>query len=171
MMKLSNKTFLVGISFLLTIAMFGAGCKSGPDDATLAANVKAKLAADAALSAVAVTAKDGAVTLSGVVNTEADRGRAEQIARGVEGVKSVVNSTTARPAVPTMAPVVISPDTTLKSSVTANLAKYGVTGITADVADGVVTLKGDIARAKLQDAIKAANEAKPKKVVNQLTIK
>ena len=50
-------------------------------------------------------------------------------------------------------------------------AKYGVTGITVEVANGEVTLKGDIMRAKLQDAIKAANEAKPKKVNNQMTIK
>jgi osmotically-inducible protein OsmY len=46
-----------------------------------------------------------------------------------------------------------------------------VKGVTANVSDGQVTLTGEIPRAKLQDAMKAANESNPKKVVNQLTIK
>ena len=57
------------------------------------------------------------------------------------------------------------------SAVEAGLAKYDVKGVTANVADGQVTLTGEIPRAKLQDAMKAANEAGAKKVVNQLTIK
>src|SRR3712207_3297134 len=47
-------------------------------------------------------------------------------------------------------------DTALKNTVQANLTRYGVTGVTVDVSDGEVTLKGSIPRAKLQDAMKAA---------------
>ena len=54
---------------------------------------------------------------------------------------------------------------------TANLAKYGITTVTVDVANGEVTLTGNIPRAKLQDAIKAANESHPKKVNNKMVIK
>jgi hyperosmotically inducible periplasmic protein len=43
--------------------------------------------------------------------------------------------------------------------------------VTADVANGEVTLTGNIPRAKLQDAMKAANESHPKKVINKLTVK
>ena len=165
-MRLSNKILFVGISFLLTLAILA--CKHGPDDATLTSDVKAKLAADSTLpaSAISVETKNGVVTLSGTVNSEAEKSRAEQIAKGVEGVKLVTNNLTVKPAT-----VVISPDTKLKTDVTESLTKYGITGINVEVANGEVTLTGNIPRAKLQDAIKAANEAHPKKVNNQMTIK
>ena len=68
-------------------------------------------------------------------------------------------------------PIAVSEDPKIKTAVEENLARYNVKGVTATVADGQVTLSGEIPRAKLQDAMKAANEAKPKKVVNELTIK
>ena len=58
-------------------------------------------------------------------------------------------------------------DAGLKNAIEANLTRYGVTGVTVEVKDKEVTLKGNIPRAKLQDAMKAANEASPKKVNNQ----
>jgi len=99
-------------------------------------------------------------------NSAADKSRAEQLARSVEGVKSVTNNLTARPPVP-----VIAQDDPLKTQVAANLGKYGITGIKVTVANGEVTLEGNLPRAKLQDAMKAANEAHPKKVNNKLNIK
>lgn len=53
---------------------------------------------------------------------------------------------------------------------TANLAKHNVFGINVAVQNGEVKLTGDIQRDKLQDAMKAASEAKPKKVVNEMNI-
>ena len=61
-------------------------------------------------------------------------------------------------------------DAGLKNAIEANLTRYGVTGVTVEVKDKEVTLKGSIPRAKLQDAMKAANEASPKKVNNQLNL-
>ena len=61
-------------------------------------------------------------------------------------------------------------DTALKNLVEANLTRYGVSGVTVEVSNNEVTLKGSIPRAKLQDAMKAANEASPKKVNNQLNV-
>lgn len=61
-------------------------------------------------------------------------------------------------------------DTALKNTVQANLTKYGVTGVTVSVSNGEVTLQGSVPRAKLQDAMKAANEANPKKVNNQMNV-
>jgi hyperosmotically inducible periplasmic protein len=82
------------------------------------------------------------------------------------------NSNTAVVMTPTpVAAPSIAPDTALKNTVQANLTKYNVTGITVEVSGGEVTLKGDIPRAKLQDAMKAANEASPRKVNNQMNIK
>jgi hyperosmotically inducible protein len=158
-------------SFLCLAALvlcLGA-CHHGPDDAAITAAVKSKLAADAALatSVINVETKGGVVTLSGTVNNAADVGRAATLAQGVEGVKSVTNNLTPKPA-PTP---IIAQDDPLKTQVMANLTKYGVTGVTVAVANGEVTLTGDLARAKLQDAMKAANEAHPKKVNNKLNLK
>jgi hyperosmotically inducible periplasmic protein len=148
------------------IALLGA-CKRGPDDATLTANVKSQLAAQspALASMVNVETKDGVVTLTGTVDNDSAKSQAEQAAKSVASVKSVVNNLTVKP------PITVSDDTKIKSAVEAGLAKYNVKGVTANVTDGQVTLTGEIPRAKLQDAMKAANEANPKKVNNQLTIK
>ena len=168
-MRLSTKVLSVGISILLVGAM--AACNRGPDDATLAANVKAKLASDPALASVTVTASSGVVTLAGTVNKDADKSNAEQLAKSVEGVKSVTNNLTVKPPVINATPPPVSEDTKLKTDVSAALAKYGITGVTVSVSGGEVTLTGDIPRAKLQDAMKAANESHPKKVVNKMNIK
>lgn len=78
---------------------------------------------------------------------------------------------TPTPATPTPTPVSASEDNALKNTVEANLTKAGVTGVTVEVKEGVVTLKGSVPTAKYMDAVKAANDAKPKKVDNQLSKK
>lgn len=71
----------------------------------------------------------------------------------------------------TPTPATASQDTALRNTVEANLTRNGVTGVTATVANGRVTLRGNIARAKLQDAMKAANDANPPGGVdNQMNI-
>jgi len=72
---------------------------------------------------------------------------------------------------PTATPVSASEDTAIKNKTEANLTKAGVTGVSVEVSDGVVTLKGDVPAAKFQDAVKAANESGAKRVMNQLNKK
>ena len=88
------------------------------------------------------------------------------------------NSNTARnanivapTATATPTPVSTSEDTAIKNKTEAALTKAGVTGVTVEVKGGEVTLKGDVAKAKWQDAMKAANESGAKKVNNQLNDK
>jgi hyperosmotically inducible periplasmic protein len=163
----------LGISMLLTVFVVLAGCHRGPTDEALTQAVRAKINADAGLAtqAISVAAHDGVVTLTGNVNSDPNRGRAEEIAKGVDGVKSVTNRLTVRPPLVNATPPPVSPDLKLRTDVMASLTKYGITGVTADVANGEVTLTGNIPRAKLQDAMKAANESHPKKVINKLTVK
>ena len=71
----------------------------------------------------------------------------------------------------TSTPTTVSEDAGIKSKVEANLSKYGVTGVTVEVREGVVTLKGDVPSAKFQDAVKAGNEAGARRVVNELVKK
>jgi osmotically-inducible protein OsmY len=83
------------------------------------------------------------------------------------------NANTVATATPTATatPVAASEDTAVRNKTEAALAKAGVTGVTVDVKDGVVTLKGDVPKAKWQDAMKAANESGAKRVMNQLNDK
>lgn len=79
------------------------------------------------------------------------------------------NATAAATATPT--PATASEDTAIKNRTEAALSKAGVTGVSVEVEGGVVTLKGDVPKAKWQDAMKAANESGAKRVMNQLNDK
>ena len=81
------------------------------------------------------------------------------------------NSAATPAATATATPATASEDTAIKNKTEAALSKAGVSGVTVEVKDGVVTLKGDVAKAKWQDAMKAANESGAKRVMNQLNDK
>ena len=161
----TGRKILIGLALVLPALVLS--CSKGPDDATITSGVKTKIAAGspALANAVSVSTAEGVVTLTGAVDSDAIKAKVEQDAKTVEGVKSVVNNLTVKP------PITFSADATIKDAVMANLAAKKITGVTADVVNGEVTLRGTIERAKLQDAMMAANDAKPKKVNNQMTIK
>ncbi len=95
---------------------------------------------------------------------DAAKTAAEDAAKSVKGVKSVVNNVMLTPPPPPPAPPVsINPDDVLKSSVDSSINAAGITGVTATIANGEVTLTGTIKKADLRKVMQAANEAKPKK--------
>ena len=61
-------------------------------------NVRIKLASDAVVKggALQVDVKDGVVTIGGSVEVEKQKDRAAKLAKGVKGVKQVVNNITIR---------------------------------------------------------------------------
>jgi osmotically-inducible protein OsmY len=73
----------------------GAGVKTGEfvDDSAITTKVKAKLYEDPATSGwdIKVSTDKGVVQLSGFVKSSREKDRAGEIARKVEGVKSVAN--------------------------------------------------------------------------------
>jgi hyperosmotically inducible protein len=71
----------------------GAAASATVDDAAITASVSAGLAKDPDLSAIKidVDTKGGAVSLKGPAPTAAAKARAEEIAKGVQGVTSVSN--------------------------------------------------------------------------------
>ena len=166
-----NKSKCIWLSVVL-LTLVAAAC--GPKSGEIAADVQSKVSAAAPGANASV--KDGVVTLSGQVESEAAKSLAEQTARGIKGVKNVVNNITVKPAAvaaaPEKAPAPLfeADDAKLKDAVTANMDKYKVSGVNVAVQNGEVKLTGDIKREKLQDAMKAANEAKPKKVINEMNI-
>ena len=84
-----------------------AGCQtirekaSGPEfeDVKLTAIVKAQLAREdqVTLQAISVDVDDGVVKLKGKVSSAEKKAKAEEIARKVDGVKSVVNNLEVKP--------------------------------------------------------------------------
>ena len=83
-MRLLNRFKIIVIGILLTVGMLACGV----DDLTLTSRVKANLAAQKTIPAdsIKVTVQEGVVTLSGVVNSDAEKSKAEEIAKAVEGV-------------------------------------------------------------------------------------
>jgi osmotically-inducible protein OsmY len=95
------------LTSLFALSAF-TGCAGGPvakstgefiDDATITAKVKASMIADPVVKAldVGVDTYKGTVQLNGFVDTAEQKSRAEQIARGVDGVAQVQNRLTVKP--------------------------------------------------------------------------
>lgn len=154
---------------MVAFALFMSAC--GKSDADLLKAANDKLTADKVMG-VTVAVKDGVATLTGEVADAAVKTKAEASVKTVEGIKSVVNSTTVKPA-PTPPPP--SPDKMIEGTVNEAIKKLALTGanITVAVANGEITLTGDVAKADLVKVMQAANEAKGNatKVNNKLTVK
>jgi osmotically-inducible protein OsmY len=81
-------------SFVLAVTLsLGTAAAAAPSDAYITDMVRQKLAADQVVKggAIDVTVKDGVVTLAGKVAEARQKSRAERLAHGIKGVKSVLN--------------------------------------------------------------------------------
>lgn len=96
-------------SLLLTTAIVLGGCAVADgqstlgqytDDATITTQVKARMAEDPAVSAsrISVETLNGTVQLSGFATSQAEKDKAESMARGVNNVKQVRNNIVVKPA-------------------------------------------------------------------------
>ncbi len=170
-----NATVLLIMVFVLIC--FGCAAQV-VDDAAISAKVNARLAADGETSAIkiGVDATNGVVTLSGVVPTVREKGKAEQIARNTENVKQVVNSITVNPNsvgatnAGEKAEEAVS-DAVILTKIKAKLLTEGIAGTNVDVAKGVVTLKGQVESAqKITQAVDIARSTNGvSSINNQLT--
>ncbi|MGH9835914.1 MAG: BON domain-containing protein [Blastocatellia bacterium] len=186
------------VLFSLSI-LFAACGKQRVDDAVLMASVKAQMTADGRVSPtrVSVDALKGAVTLKGEVPTQQEKDAAEQVARKVEGVKSVNNQINVNPSAtgsgfPTgdemkeqvkeqvreAANVVAEEvkketgEAVLLGKIKAKLIAVGFSDIAVEVDQGEATLKGKAASEKVRVAVEVIVEMTEgiKKVNNQLTV-
>jgi len=92
----SGASLLLGFFLLISgcTAMTGESAGQNVDDSTITASVKTKLAADklATLTRVDVDTTNQVVSLNGIVETQQQKQRAEELARQVSGVKAVKNN-------------------------------------------------------------------------------
>lgn len=162
-----KKVFLqFGIALALSSGIFMTSCSNQPKDSKIQSDFSDKSKTNPQLTNITASVAEGVLTLNGQCPDETCRSSAEQVAREVKGVKSVVNNISVAPAT---APVVIADDGTLKASVDA--AVKGYNNVTADVQNGEVTLRGNIKRDDLQKLMMDLNALNPKKINNQLTVK
>jgi osmotically-inducible protein OsmY len=133
------------------------------DDSEIYADLRMRLNANPALSAVQVQVDRGAVRLSGDVPTAADKAKADEIARGTPGVIHVDNR------------VVLSADTELVGRITAALlADPRTANIPIEViADrGVATLEGTVPSLEVKIAAEEIAQSVPGvvTVINELEV-
>jgi len=165
------------------------------DDAMLTARIKARMTADGRVSPsrVDVDTLNGDVTLRGETPTQEEKDAAEEIARKVEGVRSVSNQIIVNPAVAgtgipsgqelkQQAEKAVSnvgqgvkkgaEDAFLLGEIKARLAAAGYGDVAVGVDHGVVTLKGETSKDKDRIAVEAIVEKVKgvEKVDNQLVV-
>ena len=84
------------LSVILLVAMMGANiaCSKAPNDSQISSQLQDKLNSDSGLQGkqLSVQSSDGKVTLSGIVDNDAQRDAAARYASGIAGVKQVVNN-------------------------------------------------------------------------------
>jgi hyperosmotically inducible periplasmic protein len=161
---MKNVSFRISLMTLL-LAAFSfqlQSCKEKNRDGEIQTAFTNKTNTDPNLAGVSATVTDGTVTLTGTCANEACRTNAEKSVKDIDGVKKVVNNIT-------VAEVVISPDDQLRSGVNTVISKYD--NVQASVADGIITLRGQIERDKLQQLMMDLNALRPKRIDNQLIVK
>ncbi|MCO4292155.1 BON domain-containing protein [Solitalea sp. MAHUQ-68] len=163
----SNKLkWITSSIMLLLFALFFTAC--GPKDSQISEEVNKQIASYG--PGVSATVEKGVVTLNGELADEMSRGSLETLVKSVKGVKSVVNNTTVKVEPPPPAAVQINPDDVLKTTIEESFKQKGISGVTFSILNGEVTLTGEVTKEDLMKAVQAANEAKPKKVINQLKV-
>lgn len=151
---------------LLLLAVMGVGfasCKKKPKDEDLKAAIEKVVG-----SGISVSVTEGVATLSGEVADGQAKNAAYDAAKAVAGITGVKDNITIM--APPPPPVEIAVDSTLIKGTQAVVSKYK--GVSASVADGVVTLTGSIQKKELAKLMQSLMALKPKSVDNkQLTIK
>ena len=163
----------MNIKKILTIALVSGtlmtgtiACKSKISDADLKAKVETAIQSN---PGVTVEVKDGVVTLNGTANSEDEKVQIENAAKAADskGVKSVMNNI----VVNTMPPVEINTnDADLTTKVTEFTKDFPT--IKTAVADGIITVTGELEQARVQALKMGLDALNPKKVdMSGLTVK
>jgi osmotically-inducible protein OsmY len=166
-MKLTKLLMAVVIS----ATMLFVSCK--PKDADIKADVEKALSADPMMTGTTVDVKDGVVTLNGECKDDACRIHCEEVAKGVKGVKSVVNNCTVVAPLPPPPPPPASLTTVLDEA-TQQKVKDGlkdIPGVTVEFVGDKAVLKGEVTSANRKKIMQMLASAKVLSEVSGLTDK
>lgn len=151
------------IFYLLTMGFFSfviASCNSNPSDEDILKAVNDSLQANQNTQNVKAAFANGTVTLSGTCEGDNCVAATEDKIKNLDGVKTVQNNVSMTPQ---------NTDLTLRTQVQSIVTKYA--GVQADVANGVVVLRGSIDRNQLQPLMSELNNLQASKIDNQLAVK
>lgn len=154
------KNFIWNVILTTTLFFVASACNNNPSDEEIQKNVTAQLQENQLYSGVSGTVNEGVLTLEGNCEGENCTSQIEKELADIEGVKSVTNNIQQTDA---------ATDLTLRSSVQSVISKYA--GVQADVASGVVVLRGTIDRSQLQPLMNELETLGAKKLDNQLAVK
>ncbi|MEO5945595.1 MAG: BON domain-containing protein [Chitinophagaceae bacterium] len=161
-MKKISTTIAMMAFFALAISF--TACKSKVSDGDIKTNVETALKADPMGGNIMVAVDKGVVTISGESKDDASKTHFGEIAKGVKGVKEVINNCTVTP------PVVNSTDDVLSRGLADALKDNP--GVTGSVEMGKIVLKGEIAKAKWMSLKQMLDKLTPKGYdLDGLTIK
>lgn len=140
-MKLAKALLVVAIA---ATAGF-TSCK--PKDADIKASIDKAIQENADMSGLTADVKEGVVTLAGTCKDDACRATCAAAVKGMKGVKEVINNISLPAPPPPPAPPVVN---ATEDALTKGLADAlkDIPGVTSSVKDGMVTLTGEIAKAK-----------------------
>ena len=159
---MNEQRLIIVLGALLALSSANCERRSG-DDSVITAVVKSKLAVDNETSSanINVDTRNGVVTLTGVVTTQANKEQAERIARNTEGVTRVINNITVETNGNHDAGKgagMSASDLAILSRIKTRYVAEGVIGPKVKVKDGVVTLTGSVESAQMR--IRAENIAR-----------
>jgi osmotically-inducible protein OsmY len=160
------------------IALASGNCeRRSLTDSTITAAVKSNLAApnESGPINVNVDTRGGVVTLTGAVETQAEKERAEQVAGNTEGVTRVINNITVETegGYEGEGAGMSASDLEILSKIKTRYVAEGVIGAKVGVQDRVVTLKGAVddvqTRSRAEYIARATSGVK--EVNNQLKVR
>lgn len=172
----SLRSLLTVMSLLIIGSL--AGCSSSPTrSADVSGDIKKSLE-QANLSNVKVSQdRDlGVVTLTGDVPNDAEKARAESIAKSIAGTQVVSNQISVRPegAESDAKKIDSDLDKAIEKNLDAALIQHKLNkDISYDVKNGVVTLKGDVVSASRRAQVEKLATTVPnvKQVVNEIQVR
>lgn len=138
----------------------------GAEDTQLKRKIELELADK--YPSVSANVLNGVATLTGTLESEEQKAEAGEIAKNVKYVRSVTNSIFVRTE---EKEIEITPDEAITTMINEGLQNEGYTGLEVVVKDSIVTLKGEAKKADVSKIVQIANDAAPKQVINELTVK
>jgi osmotically-inducible protein OsmY len=156
----TTKKPVILTTLLFLSLFFLQACGGNKSDGQVTEDVKKALAGKEGMTGVQAAMEKGTLTLTGTCEGQDCPQQAMAIAQQVDGVKKVKNQVTQQP---------VETDYTLRTSVQTVVSKYE--GVQADVAAGVVVLRGSINKSQLQPLMTELSGLQAKKIDNQLAVK
>lgn len=160
------KKILLMMTCALCTGLVFQSCR--PSDQKLNNEVTTVLKAE--YPTVSASTTGGVVSLTGAVDSEQEKIAVERTVLAQKHVIDVINEVQVREPIPVPEPVV-NEDQALKDNILSKLGAAGYKEVKVDVVGGEVVLSGELMRSNQTKVMQIVNEAKPKKVTNNLKLK